>query len=229
VRGSNFPAGRETGEPQHGGSAASVWYRWRAPRTGFLRLRTTGNTFDTVLAVYRGSRLSSLRQLACCGSEILIKVQRRRVYRIAVDGSGMGDFVLRWSSPTARPNDDFADAAGIVGSSGRIRGSNLPAGRETGEPERHPSSSVWYRWRAPRTGVLRLRTTGNTFDTFLAVYRGSRVSSLRLLARDDDSGPGATSDLRIPVQPGRVYRIAVAGFGVGKFVLRWRLSPRRGV
>ncbi len=215
-----------------------VWYRWRAPRTGFLRLRTTDNTFDTVLAVYRGSRLDTLRLVDANddsgpdgASEVRIEVQRGQTYGIAVGGFGAGDFVPRWWFwRTTQPNDDFADAATIVGRNGHVRGSNFPATRETGEPVLGASvGSVWYRWRAPRFGVLRLRTTDVTFDTVLAVYRGARLTALDLLAADDDSGRGVASEVRIPGQRGRAHRFVVAGFGMGDLTLRWSVSATGGM
>jgi hypothetical protein len=150
-------------------------------------------------------------------------------YQIAVEGA-QGDAVLRWRRPP--PNDDFAEAARIVGRSGGARGSSFFASREPGEPRhgRGARTSIWYRWRAPRTGVLRLRTTGSTYDTLLAVYLGSRLRALRPLAHDDDSGPGTASEVRIHVQRRRVYRIAVDGYRgrMGDVVLRWTLSRRGG-
>jgi hypothetical protein len=88
---------------------------------------------------------------------------------------------------------------------------------------------VWYRWRAPRSGILRLRTAGSSFDTLLGVYRGSRLSALRRLAIDDDGGRDTTSAIRMRVKRRRVYRIVVDGFrgAMGDVVLRWKLTPRR--
>jgi hypothetical protein len=133
-----------------------------------------------------------------------------------------------WGPPP--PNDAFADAAKIAGRSGRVRGSNIFASRETGEPRYGRShTSVWYRWRAPRAGVLRLSTAGSGFDTLLSVYRGRRLRALRRLARNDDSGRAGTSAVRLKVHRGRVYRIAVDGYAgeMGAIVLRWTLATRR--
>ena len=57
----------EAGEPSHAGFAAngSVWYQWTAPQDGEVALDTIGSVgLDTVLAVYTGSSLSSLNQVA---------------------------------------------------------------------------------------------------------------------------------------------------------------------
>jgi hypothetical protein len=62
VRGPNFAATREAGEPLHLGlnTSNSVWYTWRAPATGIVTFDTRGSTFDTVLAVYVGSDFTRL-------------------------------------------------------------------------------------------------------------------------------------------------------------------------
>lgn len=56
----------EAGEPAHAGTAASktLWWRWTAPQTGRVQVDTFGSSFDTVLAVYAGDTLASLRPVA---------------------------------------------------------------------------------------------------------------------------------------------------------------------
>ena len=56
----------ETFEPNHAGFPASqsVWYKWIAPKNGEVQLDTLSSSLDTVLAVYTGNTLSTLRQVA---------------------------------------------------------------------------------------------------------------------------------------------------------------------
>ncbi|PYI85352.1 MAG: hypothetical protein DME26_11240 [Verrucomicrobia bacterium] len=58
----------EAGEPSHAGfpANATVWYRWTAPENGEVQLDTlsSSNGVDTVLAVYTGNALGTLRQVA---------------------------------------------------------------------------------------------------------------------------------------------------------------------
>lgn len=56
----------EFGEPSHAGYPAfsTVWYKWVAPQSGEVFLDTLGNATDTLLAVYSGTMLSTLRQVA---------------------------------------------------------------------------------------------------------------------------------------------------------------------
>jgi uncharacterized delta-60 repeat protein len=54
------------GEPAHAGFTAnsSLWYTWTAPQSGDVEFDTIGSSVDTVLAVYTGSTLTSLTQIA---------------------------------------------------------------------------------------------------------------------------------------------------------------------
>ena len=56
----------EPGEPSHAGFPAfsTIWYRWLAPQDGEVQLDTLSSTTDTLLAVYTGNNLSTLRQVA---------------------------------------------------------------------------------------------------------------------------------------------------------------------
>jgi hypothetical protein len=179
------------------------------------------------VAAYTGASLNNLAT-AAEGHRAVFRATAGTTYLIAVE-SADADAVLSWRPPP--PNDNFAHAATLVGRSGRVRGLNVSASRETGEPRLGAGAraSVWYRWRAPGPGVLRLSTGGSTFDTVLGVYRGIRLRTLHRLANDDDSGPGNTSATRIRVHRGRTYRIAVDGYrgAIGRVVLHWTLVPSR--
>jgi hypothetical protein len=96
VAGSNLGATREALEPNHGGVSGgkSVWWSWTAPANGRLVVATAGSSYDTVLAVYTGSRVDQLRQVAAnddvsrsdMTSRVTISVRAGTTYRIAVDG-----------------------------------------------------------------------------------------------------------------------------------------------
>jgi hypothetical protein len=111
-----------------------------------------------------------------------------------------------------------------------VAGTNLGATRQAGEP-RHGGeglASVWYRWRAPRTMSVTFATCGATFDSLLGIYRGTRLSSLRVRARNDDGcSSGLGSRATAAVVRGAVYHIAVDGLGqsFGTFRLTWGVAP----
>src|ERR1051326_804300 len=72
VLGTNIGASAEFGEPAHAGftSSNSIWYVWTAPEDGEVTFDTLGSldnlgvNLDTVLAVYTGSSLGNLLQVA---------------------------------------------------------------------------------------------------------------------------------------------------------------------
>jgi len=101
VDGSNVGATLESGEPIYVGSwfldeltSRTVWYRWTAPFTGQVRIDTCASDFDTVLGVYTGSDIGSLRERAGnddnCGSghgsEVKFGATENTTYQIQVGG-----------------------------------------------------------------------------------------------------------------------------------------------
>lgn len=128
------------------------------------------------------------------------------------------------------PNDTFANAEPLAGATGRISGSNLRASGEPGEPNHAgasvPIESVWYRWTAPADGTLSLDTYGSSLDTTLAVYTGTAVDALTLLAENNDSG-GVQSFVSLAVTAGQVLSIAVDGVGTAEslFSLNYLFQP----
>jgi hypothetical protein len=221
-------ATKEAGEPRHVETfvpSRSVWFRWIAQDD--MRVGFTAGADASGVAVYTGASVNGLERVAE-GVRAIFGARAGTTYQVAVESPG-ADAFLRWRPPP--PNDDFADAATIAGTSGRVRGANVVAAGEPGEPLHGTGAdaSIWYRWQAPRRGVLRLRTAGSDFDTLLAVYKGSRLRALDRLATDDDSGPGTASELRLRVRRGSIYRIAVDGYraAMGVVLLRWSLAPAR--
>ncbi|HEY4282501.1 MAG TPA: PPC domain-containing protein, partial [Chthoniobacterales bacterium] len=93
--GSNSNATKEAGEPAHAGSTGghSVWWRWTAPTSGYASVSTAGSDFDTLLAVYTGTQVSALTEIASNDqangtdqSQVVFAVTAGVEYRIAVDG-----------------------------------------------------------------------------------------------------------------------------------------------
>lgn len=124
VAGTNVEATAEPNEPDHAGypAQASVWYRWTASADGIASFDTCTASFDTRLAVYTGSALPDLIEVASnddsedCGSgsvqsSLSFVARGGTIYQIAVDGFGgaSGTFTLAWErmplppTNTARP------------------------------------------------------------------------------------------------------------------------------
>ncbi|HET8822808.1 MAG TPA: hypothetical protein VFM57_14785 [Thermoleophilaceae bacterium] len=227
VKGSINGATKQPGEPRHARSLAtrSVWYKFTSRRKRAIELGACNTNFDSVVAVYTGRSLRSLRPVdfnndGCGesggGSRVSFSARAGRVYRIAVAGfSSRGRFSLRTKGISVPPNDDFVDAVPIrLGET--INGSTRGATRELDEP-RHAGDeanlSVWFRLGVASQTVVQLDTCRlYSFDTVLAVYTGSRVSGLRLVTSDDDTC-GLGSRVEFTAEPGINYRIAVAEYG----------------
>jgi len=235
--GTNVGAGKQRGEPNHAGmpGGASVWYVWRAPARGVYVFETAGSGFDTLLAVYRGSDVGSLNPVASnddaehlterLSSRVAFRVSAGRTYRIAVDGSygHTGMIRLGWH----RWNNQFSRSRRLAGRSGILTDTNAGADKERGEPRHAGQSggaSIWYRWVAPSDGTYAFRTAGSNFDTLLAVYSGSEVSSLNRVASNDNSGGGLQSAVSFGAVAGHEYRVAVDGYQAqeGFIALSWQ-------
>jgi hypothetical protein len=139
-----------------------------------------------------------------------------------------GDARLVVNVPPRPPGNDLAERVGISNAIGSVSGTNFFATSEMSEPNhagKVGGSSVWYKWRAPFAGVATFGTRGSTFDTLLAIYRGTDFNALTNVASDEDSGGFGTSELRYNTEEGVEYAIAIDGFAgaQGDFVLSWSL------
>jgi hypothetical protein len=108
-------------EPSCAPMGRSIWYAFSPAQTGTYRLSTSGSSFDTVLAVYSGTALDSLAELACnddgpidLTSEILTLGVAGESYKIQVGGyqgdSGTLAFSLEALSESDFDADGDADA-----------------------------------------------------------------------------------------------------------------------
>jgi hypothetical protein len=135
----------------------------------------------------------------------------------------------------AKPvNDNFVSATILPAGSpfGTTTGSTVGATREAGEPSHAGNvggASVWWSWTPTSSGSITFNTIGSSFDTLLAVYTGTTVSALSLVAANDDCCGGLQSSVTFNFTAGVTYRIAVDGFSgaSGSVVLNWFASPKR--
>ena len=230
--GANTGASKETFEPNHANNSGgkSIWWNWTAPSTGKFTLDTAGSNFDTTLGVYTGASVAALTKIvanddasgAVHTSAVSFVANAGTTYRIAVDGyrkggaASQGNVTLNLAPVSAPANDNFANSTTITGITTTWSGSTVGAVKEAGEPNHannRGGASVWLTWIAPTTKVVQLNTLGSNFDTTLAVYTGSAVNSLTLIASNDDTSRGVlTSALSFNAVAGTTYRIAIDGY-----------------
>ena len=115
-------------------------------------------------------------------------------------------------------NDMFASRTVLGGTNIVVTSSNIGATRESGEPYHAGNSggaSVWWTWRAPRSDVVTISTSGSSFDTVLGVYTGGLVSGLTTIASNDDDPEAGdlTSKIVFNAVANQTYQIAVDGYG----------------
>ncbi len=111
-------ASMEADEPDHfdGYGYSSVWYRWTAPSSGWATFETCGASYDSVLAVYTGSQLAQLTEVAsnddACGlsSRVSFEATAGTVYSVAVAGfeGATGEFTLVWNRNAPPPEPPYA-------------------------------------------------------------------------------------------------------------------------
>lgn len=234
-------------EPGHagGGAARSVWYRWTSTVGGTAVVDTLGSALDTRLAVYQGNSLKTLRLVAANDndagrktSKVSFGLRAGDAYLIAVDGKNgaTGSFNLnaKLASASIAPsptNDPFASPLILSGDPASATGSNLNATRQTGESS-GVQTSVWYQWKAPRSGVVTASTQGSFFDTTLAAFTGSSLAALQevpsypnaqLPASNDNALPGQRwSRIQFLAASGNTYYLRLDGArgATGQYVLR---------
>lgn len=115
-------------------------------------------------------------------------------------------------------NDLFANAWILTGNLAVTNGNSNNGTKEPDEPN-HANlvggRSVWFAWTAPSTGRTRIHTIPSQFNTLLAVYTGSSMSTLSLVAFNDNIGgfgqQGQNSRVEFLATAGTTYRIAVDG------------------
>jgi hypothetical protein len=222
----NSLASKEAGEPDHAGYAggASVWWQWTAPSNGTFLVTTEGSAFNTLLGVYAGESVAALTLVASNAfgaadgtSRLLLDATATTTYQIAVDGlhGAAGDIVLSIRPPGPPANDDFANRSLIPGWSNTITAWNFEATKQPGEPAHAGNSggaSVWWTWGDLGPGLATVSTAGSSFDTVLAVYEGTNLSTLTVVATNDDYGGELTSRVTFNAEARATYQIAVDGY-----------------
>jgi len=123
--------------------------------------------------------------------------------------------------PPPANNDTFANRIAITppttaGGTRTVTGSNVGYTKQSGEPNHYgltgATTSAWWRYTPASSGTVTITTQGSSFDTVLAVYRGSAVNALTEVASNDDYS-GLQSRVSFAATAGTQYQIAVAGYG----------------
>jgi hypothetical protein len=114
-------------------------------------------------------------------------------------------------------NDNFANAQIVNQTPYTFTEFNQCATKQTGEPSHAGNvggNSVWFNWTPTSNHTAVINTKNSDFDTLLAVYTGASVSTLSVVASNDDIAFGdyIQSQVTFPAVAGTTYHIAVDGF-----------------
>ena len=103
--------------------------------------------------------------------------------------------------PLSEPATVFARTSGATAEPGEPPHASISGGK-----------SVWWQLTPTTSGTVRIRTTGSSFDTVLAVYSGSALDQLILVEANDDNSVSVWSEVSFNAVAGTAYQIAVDGY-----------------
>ncbi len=132
-------------------------------------------------------------------SSVQLRVFDRFTTSPPIPGFNNDDFVNRVNLGSVHQATDTGNNDGYTGEAGEIEHDG-------------PTTSAWWSWTAPASGILTIDTVGSNYDTYLTLATGSNVAQLTSLAGNDDFGGTLLSQIVANVQPGVTYQIAVDGF-----------------
>ena len=239
--GTNLDATEESGEPTHAGvgGGKSVWWTWTSPASGSVEINTVGSGFDTVLAVYQGSRVDDLTRITSnddidygvvLQSRVTFEAVAGQAYQIAVDGwsGAAGSIALALTLDAPVTPDPITNIS--LGNSQVDE--NLPAGSLVGVFEAAGGENVRY----SLVGGIgsddnnKFSISGNTLKTFGPFdYEADEGYSIRVRATSGDDSFEKTFTISITDQndapavillsDGVVSEIAAPGASVGEFMV----------
>lgn len=210
----------------------SIWYSFTPPGDGWYQVDTlTTVGVDTVVAVYEGTIISSLSELACgydsisSSAKVVTPLTGGTTYYIQVsgDGSSEGGTVTTAVTagadlPTEPPYNDRMDSPRLLLPGSQVVADNTHATTDSDDSRFGPpagcegQASLWFiAWSRDFANRLVLDTSGSAFDSGLLVVEvGVDVEGVWCA-----SGGGAGDDARLQIltTPGRHYYVRVASEG----------------
>jgi hypothetical protein len=218
---SNIGASKEAGEPNHSTNfgGRSVWWKWTAPADGGMILDTGGSSFDTMLAVYSGNSLGTLKQIesdddndSVLTSLVNFGAKAGKTYRIAVDGyngaSGNIHLNMTWTPPvpagiTVQPHDHQdmagADVAFSVAATGspplvfqwKHNNTNVPNATDTSILVTNISAADAGTYSVVISNEFGVTTSGNATLALISGFLFNTLSGTPGYGANDGTGSGA--------------------------------------
>jgi hypothetical protein len=206
-------ATREPGEPPVSDpSFGTVWFRWKSPRRGLAQIH------DPILvtSIWQGASVGQLTPVNEGGGTF--RTERDAEYWIRLEGNQVGATTIPLRYGNSAANDDFAKASELSGSDVWAEGTLAFA---TTEPGERRESSLWWRWTAPESGLLKLEPEGST-EVELRRGPGPAEAVSMLLG----SWYSTWNSPTVPVEQGVTYHFrTVDGDGPVRFRVRFQPHP----
>jgi hypothetical protein len=235
-----------------GGNYDDAWGWFTATSANTNITFDPDNNHRPIMHVYTGTCTAGLTQVACVnsggngvnaaitglattpGTNYMIRIQRHN------DNSGMDGRLCIWS-PVLPVNDNPCGAIDLSpGTSCTLTNySNVNATNTAGIPAPgcagYAGGDVWFRFTAPASGLVTLRSTAGTLSNIgMAVYSATSCSgTFSLVLCDNASGPGNMPFITLTpleLSPGAVYYVRAwnNGGGTGTFNLCAFTAPGTG-
>ena len=214
-----------TGETGCSYSEHTVWYRIQPSRDYTVKFKAIAESgIDLLMATWEGTALDALSLTWCIdgsgnfGTETITQsLFAGHTYYLQVGGyvGSTGAFTVRARKLPGPVNDFFALASNAaMGSTSSV--DTTKATFQVDEPFASCGSyvdhTVWYRHVATTTRTVVANTLGSNFDTVLAVYSGTDLTSLSPVACNDDRGVDALSKVKFTMQAGLTYYFQIGGY-----------------
>lgn len=122
-------------------------------------------------------------------------------------------------APAPPHNDGFAAATALASAThGQVAGSTIGATRQVGEPASFASSTVWFRWVAPSTGVATF-TASSGVPVAIEPFTGTAVNRLRRIPVDE-----VLPQAGFRTVAGTAYVLRISSFAGATFGLKWQTT-----
>jgi hypothetical protein len=205
-------ASMELGETNHVGiptAAASLWWNWSASATGPVLVDTTGSSFDTLLAVYTGTNVAALTQIAAvddvpnsAAGYLYFNATAANTYRIVVAGydtNQTGTIRLR-VTPNGVPDTN----APTVAVTSHLSGANVTTNRITlagTATDPSPNSSGLSEVQVKVNGVVPATTANGTTNWASSLLLQLGANTLEVWAYDNAGNVSATTTVTVNYFP----------------------------
>ena len=205
-------------------SSPNIWYHHTAVYTGSMTVSLCGSSFDTVLAVYRGSECypQQIDMIGCnddaCDrqSELTFNVIAGNEYLIEVGGfqSATGEGLMTIGGdeqPSSPANDDCSNALPI----GDVTNVAFDTTHATFDGPGYfvHTQNVWFCYTAECTGTATVSLCGSSFDTKLIVYDGCGCNpTVHDVVGFNDDFCDFQSQVTFNTVAGNQYLIEVGGY-----------------